>query len=185
MRGGELKVLELHPHVSNPHGCHVGQYRCRISPTSQKVLLGSCGMGANWEATAAVHGGIASPLRKAIAVEMGHDGSPLYLSTIWVGFLLTQLDWSLLLNSFCWVFESTFLLPVDIVWQVFQEFILCVFNNTDHFYPQLVSLKCLLIGVLETWGAKCSKCPWMYQVGSILSAWEGRCSKYWKHCYSQ
>ena len=45
MRGGELKAFLLHHLVSSSHGCHIGWCRHRALPTSQKVLLGSSGVG--------------------------------------------------------------------------------------------------------------------------------------------
>ena len=87
---------------------HIGIYRYRISPVSLRVLLDSSGVGANWEASAGVQ------RRNCKAPKSGGNGA-WWLSSLehcFVDFLLTQLDWSLLLNSFCWVFEGTFLLLV-------------------------------------------------------------------------
>lgn len=87
--------------------------------------------------------------------------------------------------SFWWVFESIFLLFVGPCLARVSGVRTCVFNNTSNFHPKLVSWKCLLFGVWETWRAKCYNSSWKHQVGSILSALEEWYSRYLKHCYSQ
>lgn len=76
-----------------------------ILPTSLRVLLDSSGVGANWKASA----GVQRRNYKAIGEwwKWSVDGSPLEHYFGWL--LMMKLDWSLLLNSFCWVFESAFL----------------------------------------------------------------------------
>lgn len=180
VRGVGLKVLLLCHLVSSPHGCHIGVYRHRILPTSLRVLLDSSGVGANWKASAGVQ------RRDYKATESGGDGA-WWLSSLehYFGWLLNdeirlKSALELILLS---VWKRIFVCLWDHVWQVFQEDVLFVFNNPDHFCPKLASLKCLLIGEVP-------------EVPSAVDAHEAHsggpleclgewCSKCWKHYYPQ
>ena len=178
VRGGELKAFLLHHLVSSSHGCHIGWCRHRALPTSQKVLLGSSGVGGELGGYCRVQG------RNYKAPKRGSHGgnAAWWLSSLehYFGWLLTD---TIRLKS---AVELIFLS----VWKhIFvaggTTFDKCVFNNTDHFCPKVVSLKCLLVGVWDTWSAKCCECSWKQQVGSTWSAVEERCSKCCRHYYSQ
>jgi len=107
-----------------------------------KSPIGSSGVGVNWKASAGVQ------RRNYKAAKSGGDGA-WWLSSVahYFGWPLTDtirlksavelILLSVWKHICCWW---------DNVWQVFQEDVLFVFNNTDHFCPKLASLKCLLTG---------------------------------------